>query len=223
MNHAKWNSRIPKIAPKRRAVLRLKIVSLLIIFGFGNSVWISPAEAVFGSCGNGSVDRFEQCDDGNLNNGDGCSSLCQREGDSFPVMVYSATDPSPTPALEDLPRLTTITQHGITWTFGSPVPVGRFVNGDYYVVGEVTVVDIQPLPTNTNGRHGSVLNIRPNIQRSGFDSRISSNRYDPNLRVYPPVRLTPGNKLISSRSSGTTYPACVMRPNDRSESPVASI
>jgi len=33
------------------------------------------------TCGNGTVDFFngEQCDDGNIWNGDGCSSLCQRE------------------------------------------------------------------------------------------------------------------------------------------------
>jgi cysteine-rich repeat protein len=169
------------------------------------------------------VDPFEQCDDGNPINGDGCSSLCQREGDAFAVVAYSAADPPPAPALEDLPLLSTITQHGITWTFANPVPVGRFVNGDYYVVGEATIVDIQPLPTTANGRHGSMLNIRPNIQRSGFDSRISSGRYDANLRVILPLRLTPGNKLISSRSSESSNPPCVMRPNDRSESPVASI
>jgi len=67
-----------------------------------------------------------------------------------------------------------------------------------------------------------MLNIRPNIQRSGFDSRISSGRYDASLRVYPPITLTPGNKLISSRSTTTNVNA-VMRPNDASGSPVASV
>ncbi len=32
-----------------------------------------------GSCGDGVVDDFEQCDDGNTVNGDGCSSTCQFE------------------------------------------------------------------------------------------------------------------------------------------------
>ena len=105
-----------------------------------------------------------------------------------------------------------------------PQRVGRFVNGDYYVVGEAAIVDIQPLPTRTNGRHGSMLNIQPNIQRSGFDSRIQAGRYDSSLRVYPPLTLTPGSKLVSSRSApeGSNLP-CVMRPFDTSESPVASI
>jgi cysteine-rich repeat protein len=169
------------------------------------------------------LDQFEQCDDGNMSNGDGCSSICQREGDDFPVMIYTLDDPPPTPSLEGLPLLTQITQHGITWIFAQPTRVGRFVNGDYYVIGEVTVVDIQPLPTQTNGRHGSILNIEPNIQRSGFDSRIQEGRYDPDLRLYPPIKLTPGNKLVSSRSADGSNVACVMRPFDTSVSPVASV
>lgn len=182
-----------------------------------------PAEAALGTCGNGFVDKFEQCDDGNLGNGDGCSSLCQKEGDAFEVMLYTAEDPPPTPAPEQLPLLTGITRDGVTWIFASPVRVGRFVNGDYYVVGECTIVDIQPLPTAVNGRHGSMVNIRPNLQRSGFDSRIQAGRYDPSLRVYPPITLSPGNKLISSRSAEACNLPCVMRPYDTSESPVASV
>ena len=207
MNKGKWNfplgERSLKVEKKRLKLLYL----LLLLLGMGSPPWISPAEAAPGTCGNGVVDKFEQCDDGNLNNGDGCSSLCQKEGDDFPVMVYTANDPPPTPALEELPLLTQITQHGITWTFAKPQRVGRFVNGDYYVVGEATIIDIQPLPTQTNGRHGSMLNIQPNIQRSGFDSRIQAGRYDPSLRVYPPITLTPGNKLVSSRSAGRIKPA----------------
>ena len=225
MNEEELNSPMRQMPPKLRKAFRSKIVPLLLFLsGMGSAFSISSTEAAFGTCGNGVVDKFEQCDDGNLNNGDGCSILCQMEGDEFPVMVYTANDPPPTPALEELPLLTKITQHGITWTFVSPVRVGRFVNGDYYVAGEATIVDVQPLPTPTNGRHGSMLNIKPNIQRSGFDSRIQAGRYDSSLRVYPPITLTPGNKLVSSRSAaeGSNLP-CVMRPFDTSESPVASI
>jgi hypothetical protein len=143
-------------------------------------------------------------------------------GGDFQVQVYTSTAPPAALALEDLPLLSQITQDGITWTFAQPQRVGRFVNGDYYVVGPVTVTSIQPAPTPANGVHGSMLNIRPNAQRSGFDSRIQAGRYDASLRVYPPVALTPGNKLISSRSAATNAP-CVMRPFDTSESPVASL
>ncbi|KKW17394.1 MAG: Multiple EGF-like-domain protein 3 [Candidatus Magasanikbacteria bacterium GW2011_GWA2_50_22] len=40
------------------------------------SLWALP-------CGNGTVDRGEDCDDGNTQNGDGCSNTCLHEGSSF--------------------------------------------------------------------------------------------------------------------------------------------
>ncbi|MFH1809711.1 MAG: hypothetical protein ABIJ09_13270 [Pseudomonadota bacterium] len=140
----------------------------------------------------------------------------------FAVQLYSANAPPATPGLTDLPLLSSVTQHGITWTFEQPTRVGRFVNGDFYVVGAVTVTAIDPLPTAGNGRHGSMLDILPNLQRSGFDDRETAGRYDETLRVYPPIALTPGHKLVSSRSAASPLPA-VMRPGDTSESPVASI
>jgi hypothetical protein len=77
-------------------------------------------------------------------------------GADFQVQVHTLAAPPARPALEDLPLLTQITQEGITWMFSQPQRVGRFVNGDYYVVGPVTVTNIQPVPTPTNGRHGSL-------------------------------------------------------------------
>jgi len=141
-------------------------------------------------------------------------------GDNYPVPVYTAAAPPPTPALTNLPLMTQISQEGITWTFSQPQRVGRFVNGDYYVVGPATIVDIEP--PATNGMNGSMLNIQVNIQQSGFDSRILSGRYNPALGVYPPITLNPGNELVSSRSAPSNL-SCVMRPDDVSDSPVASV
>lgn len=39
---------------------------------------------------------------------------------------------------------TSITQHGITWFFESPVTYGQFANGDYWVLGPVTIIRIAP-------------------------------------------------------------------------------
>jgi hypothetical protein len=39
-----------------------------------------------------------------------------------------------------------ITQYGITWTFDNAYPTGRFVTGDSWVVGPVTVVSVSPAP-----------------------------------------------------------------------------
>ena len=71
--------------------------------------------------------------------------------DPFAVQLYEAGDPPATPALTDLPELSSVTQHGITWTFAAPARVGRFVNGDYYVVGETTISAIDPEPTTGQG------------------------------------------------------------------------
>ena len=99
----------------------------------------------------------------------------------------------------DLPLQDSVSIDGITWTFSQAVPVGRFVNGDYYVVGPVTIVNIDPLPTPGNGRDGSVLNMPvDNSELSPFDSRVAASRYAPQLRVYPPFTMHPGDALISS-------------------------
>ena len=98
----------------------------------------------------------------------------------------------------DQPHLTPrtqLSQHGITWEFDRAVPVGQFVNGDYYVVGAVTIVAMKPAPQN--GRHGSMVN--PTFSWStGYDSRVQG--YDPTLAAQPPFALQPGDTLISSIS-----------------------
>jgi cysteine-rich repeat protein len=47
--------------------------------GDGNGTALCDAGAVEVGCGNQNVDAGEECDDGNLNNGDGCSATCQDE------------------------------------------------------------------------------------------------------------------------------------------------
>lgn len=98
-----------------------------------------------------------------------------------------------------LPLMKKVSQYGITWEFDKEVPVGRFVNGDYYVVGPVTIISIIPKPEN--GRNGSVLNLPTYDQNiSGFDSRVKENRYEPKLRAELPIKMKPGDKVISTIS-----------------------
>ena len=67
---------------KQGSASTLKTIFLLLLsVATGSALLIATVNAVLGACGNGLVDKFEQCDDGNLNNGDGCSSICQKEGD----------------------------------------------------------------------------------------------------------------------------------------------
>jgi cysteine-rich repeat protein len=104
MDREKINSPREQKLLKRRNVFRFRFALLLfLLVGTGNALLIYPVDVALGTCSNGLVEKFEQCDDGNLNNGDGCSSLCQKEGDDFPVVVYTPSDPPPTPALEELP------------------------------------------------------------------------------------------------------------------------
>lgn len=44
-----------------------------------------------------------------------------------------------------------VSQYGITWTFDQPREVGRFVTGDHWVVGPVTIVSVSPAPGPSAG------------------------------------------------------------------------
>lgn len=85
-----------------------------------------------------------------------------------------------------------VSKDGITWTFSQSVPVGQFVNGDYYVVGPVTITAIDPAPTASSlYENGSVLNLPTANSKSGFDSRLNDGTdeswwFDASLRSYPP-------------------------------------
>jgi hypothetical protein len=138
------------------------------------------------------------------------------------VEIYTPQNAPPVPALTDLPLQSSVTRHGITWTFGEPERVGRFVNGDYYVVGNVTVTAISPAPAP--GRNGSVLNIPMNSGISPFDDRTQAGRYDADIRADPPVSMVQGDALISSISVTTVgeLPA-PLRPQDASISPVRTV
>ena len=137
----------------------------------------------------------------------------------FPVVVYTKEKPPLAPKLEDLPLQESVYQYGVTWTLENPARVGRFANGDWYVVGPVTVVAISPKPLygdevkNPSARevqkqkgnycrNGSVLNHPPTVT-SGFDSRVTeARRYNPASSACLPIAMKPGDSLVSSISKG---------------------
>src|SRR5208282_2181163 len=136
-----------------------------------------------------------------------------------------STSPPPPPA----GTAASVSKDGITWTFSQPVPVGQFVNGDYYVVGPVTITAIDPAPTSSSPyENGSVLNLPTANSKSGFDSRLNdgtdeSRWFEASLRSYPPISLKPGDSLVSSISLAQIHSVPeVMRASDMSASPVAS-
>ncbi len=93
-----------------------------------------------------------------------------------------------------------VSQYGITWRFDKEVPVGRFVTGDYYVVGPVTIVSVSPAPTGTGDdfRNGSMLN-PPTTRYSAYDGRFR-NGFRQELAAEFPLQMKPGDSLISADS-----------------------
>jgi len=147
-----------------------------------------------------------------------------------PLPIYKAKNAPAVPKVEDLPRKKMLTQYGITWTFDKEVPAGQFISGDWYVVGEVTVVAIDPKPlfgdevteppidtknktvqeskwVSQRARHGAMVNppalrLPAHLTAAGFDSRLPSGRYKPDLFAHLPIALKPNEALISTISRG---------------------
>jgi len=95
-----------------------------------------------------------------------------------------------------------ISQFGITWTFDRDYTVGQFANGDYWVLGPVTIIGIDPPSIATNGRtiNGSMVNPSPKLGTTqGYDSAMYGHygqKFDPNLNVG-----RPNGRDLSTRNS----------------------
>jgi hypothetical protein len=116
-------------------------------------------------------------------------------------------------------KVSQISQYGITWTFEKPVLAGQFINGDWWVVGPITIVNVTPSPgsvekdttriavnhwndsslsPDTVMRNGSmIVDIPSAIQ--GYDSRNSL--YDKTASLTFPLLLEPNQSLISTESN----------------------
>ncbi len=116
-----------------------------------------------------------------------------------------------------------ISQYGITWTFDKPVKSGQFITGDWWVIGPVTIVKVNPPPgpvvedssafginhwndtslkKDNRMRNGSMIVLRAG-KKQGYDSRASS--YEKESTISFPYKLNSGLSLISSISN-TTLP-----------------
>ncbi|HEX5052493.1 MAG TPA: hypothetical protein VFZ65_12020 [Planctomycetota bacterium] len=113
----------------------------------------------------------------------------------------------------------TVSQWGVTWQFAEPELVGQFANGDWWVIGPVSIVQITPL-THTIGTrtvNGSMINPTSIVDGfHGYDSELfhpfENDRYKASLNVAigvgasSPLVLQGGTSLISviSYTSETT-------------------
>lgn len=107
---------------------------------------------------------------------------------------------------------TSVTRHGITWTFDTDYTVGTYANGDYYVVENtpaagVTINSVTTTVTaQATGRSGTVVN--PSRGRTqGFDNRISAyNTYSDTLDVSNnfPVTVSASSSVVTADSTTAT-------------------
>ncbi len=135
-------------------------------------------------------------------------------------------------------ELQQVSQYGITWTFDRPVRAGQFINGDWWVIGPVTISRVTPAPgpespdvilqakTNVYGdtslrsdlrmRNGSMVLLRAGTKQ-GYDSRNQS--YDPSLSLNFPAVIEPNRSVISTISNPTIpvarFPHEIMWPSEK--------
>jgi hypothetical protein len=145
----------------------------------------------------------------------GLASPCW--GQEKAVPIYTRDNAPAAPKLNELPLKSSVSQYGMTWTFDKPSRVGQFVNGDFYVVGPVTIIEITPKPLygaeipagqldfmdkerpeKDRVRNGLMLN-PPAAQKVSYDSGVR-NWFDPSLIQKLPVSMKPGDSLVSTIS-----------------------
>ena len=120
---------------------------------------------------------------------------------------------------------TSVSRFAITWTFSADKQVGQYANGDWWVVGPVTITKITPASTVTgNGRTINGTMINPEAAewpQQGFDSALGEGRginWNPGLNDGRPNgnTLSASNPLVvpagSSVCSVVSHPTDSQRP-----------
>jgi chitodextrinase len=85
-----------------------------------------------------------------------------------------------------------ISQYGITWTFSQSHTVGQYANGDWWVLGPVSITSISPASTTTSGWTKNGTQVNPDCSQSqGFDSSPKEHSsavgasWDPTKNLHP--------------------------------------
>ncbi|MCP4783683.1 MAG: M56 family metallopeptidase [Fuerstiella sp.] len=120
----------------------------------------------------------------------------------------------------DAMKATTINQFGIRWTFDKEYQCGQFANGDWWVVGPIRIITIDPPSVTKNNcvLNGSMINPSPRDGTyNGYDSRINPgghnvDYYRPDLNVAygisrdQPLEVRPHSSVVSVISQGDSRP-----------------
>ncbi|MBN8549763.1 MAG: hypothetical protein J0M12_10655 [Deltaproteobacteria bacterium] len=125
------------------------------------------------------------------------------------VLPTPSPTPSPQPTATTVPTAvpgsfaTSLTQYGVTFTFSQSTRYGQFVNGDYWVLGPVTIVAISPDFTGT--RHGFEVNPASKVNQ-GFDSRAIS--FDAARVPLLPLQISTASSVVKSISVDPNASTC---------------
>jgi hypothetical protein len=124
-----------------------------------------------------------------------------------------------------------VSQFGITWKFDKDYQTGQFANGDYWVIGPVTIIGITPKSSLDTGRtiNGSMINPSPlNGLYQGYDSEtygIHGPYFEDSLNVARPdgLDLSSGNPLIVQPHSSLVSSISVEEGGHRPQLQTAAI
>jgi len=136
-------------------------------------------------------------------------------GDTIMIVLFNDGTFSANWPVGQIYRACGVTQWGITWTFDTYYRVGKFCNGDFWVVGPVTITGITPRSTAVDTGNpvwvpnGAMIDPDPTNTSQGYDSTMLLNTYNAHLNVAldvdagNPLVLSAGSSLISYHSRGT--------------------
>ena len=136
-----------------------------------------------------------------------------RLGESAQAQALSNHAPLPNAAAKTSTMLAnSVSQYGITWHFKDNHQTGQFANGDYWVVGPVTITRITP---DYDGAHnGWQINPLPG-ERQGFE-KGGGEFFDPGLVPPLPYLAAPGSSIVkvisldqNPNSAGDCFPLCL--------------
>jgi hypothetical protein len=95
-----------------------------------------------------------------------------------------------------LQAATQLSQFGITWTFNKDYQTGQFANGDYWVVGPVTITSIGK-PATYQGTIGAMINPMPGYD-NGYDSRVPGYKAALDVSLSMPLTVGTNKSLVTT-------------------------
>jgi hypothetical protein len=100
---------------------------------------------------------------------------------------------------------TSVTRHGITWSFSEDATTGTFINGDPWVVAPVTITAITP--SYSSGNNGWEVNPPVGAFEQGFDDDCKNNQWNATRIPSLPYIASSGDSIVKTISSGSAQSA----------------